>query len=125
MSLLSSLSPRRPGRSDRAASIVSLFAVVASGSPTDVTEGSHAHGQCMFRYRAALIASLLLGLSASATNVASPLVQAPATRLDRAALLQSIESLLKERGGDIDVNLWLGGDRGKAWFELNAARPAA
>jgi hypothetical protein len=41
-------------------------------------------------------------------------------------LVKSIESLLKgERENDITVNLWLGGERGEPWFELNAAQPAA
>jgi hypothetical protein len=68
---------------------------------------------------------LLLGLSAAlSTNAATLGAQAAPARLDRAALVKSIESLLKERN-DITVNLWLGGDRGEPWFELNAAQPAA
>ncbi len=53
------------------------------------------------------------------------MAQGTAARLDAAALAKTIDSLLEERGGDIVASLWLGGDRGKAWFEVNADQPAA
>jgi len=80
----------------------------------------------MFRRSTALTTLLLLGLFGARTTVTvSLMAQSPMTQLEKAELSKKVESLLKQHGDGIAANLWLGGDSGKPWFELNADEPAA
>ncbi len=48
-----------------------------------------------------------------------------AARFDEAAASKEIGALLKDHGEGVVANLWVGGDSGKAWFEVNADQPSA
>src|SRR5262245_45386713 len=75
----------------------------------------------MFRRSAALTASLFL----CAAVAVSLMGQSPINRLNGPDLSRKVESLLKEHGNGIVANLWLGGDNGEPWFELDADQPVA
>ena len=83
----------------------------------------------IFRYTVScstwLVSCVLSMLALGTPGTPSRAQDTVAARFDQAAVSRDIGALLKAHGEGVVANLWVGGDSGNAWFELNADQPSA